>query len=94
MTKYNKIVSFSLFVLLALLISSCYKEPDFIGDNSKTEGKHFPVIAGFNIIESYSNGSSTEFVVEYYNRKTNSYLSQMSAGCMPFGGEWTCAKID
>jgi len=70
MTKYNKIVSFSLFVLLALLISSCYKEPDFIGDNSKTEGKHFPVISGFNIIDkadSYSQGEMVKVDLDFWS---------------------------
>ena len=70
MIKQNKLVSFSFFVLLALVISSCYKEPDFIGDNSTTEGKHFPVISGFNVVDkadSYNQGESVKVDLDFWS---------------------------
>ncbi len=70
MIKQYKMVSFSLFMLLTLFISSCYKEPDFIGDNSTTEGKHFPVIAGFKIVDkadSYNQGEKVKVDLDFWS---------------------------
>ena len=48
MYYFKKINLFLFLSLMAFGLSSCYEEPDWLGDNVTTEGKHFPVIAGFD----------------------------------------------
>lgn len=63
----------SLLPILAIVVfsfSSCYEEPDWLGDNVTTEGKHYPVIAGFNVLtegEYFPEGTAVELDLDYWS---------------------------
>ncbi|GJM35230.1 MAG: hypothetical protein DHS20C18_42310 [Saprospiraceae bacterium] len=67
--KYIK-TCFFLLVLSGLTFSSCYKESDWLGDNTTTEGKHFPVIAGFELVTEggpFSEGTSVQLDLDFWS---------------------------
>lgn len=41
---------FSLVVLFSVGLTSCYEQDDWLSDNTTTEGRHFPVIAEFFVL--------------------------------------------
>ena len=58
------------FILIGCLVvlSSCYEEPDWLGDNATTEGKHFPVIGTLSVSESsVVSGNSVELDLRYWS---------------------------
>ncbi len=66
----NMKISFFLLSMLLIGFSSCYEEPDWLGDNSTTEGKNFPVIAGFDLEtegETFAEGSTIQLDLDFWS---------------------------
>lgn len=70
MTLKNIKTCFFTLGLLAIGLSSCYEEPDWVGDNVTTEGKHFPVIAGFGLQtegDYFKEGTTIQLDLDYWS---------------------------
>lgn len=66
----NIIYSILILGMVGLIFSSCYKEPDWVGDNTTTEGKHFPVIAGVTLVTAgdfFQEGSTIQIDLDYWS---------------------------
>ncbi len=55
--------------LMALTMTSCYEESDWISENSTTEGKHYAQIQGVSIMDgaTYTPGSTITVLVDYWS---------------------------
>ncbi|GLR15648.1 hypothetical protein [Portibacter lacus] len=68
-TKYI-LRNLAFLFLIAFTVSSCYKESDWLGDNTTTEGKHFPVIAGITILDemdTYPVGTNIQIDLDFWS---------------------------
>lgn len=58
---------FSLVAVLAIVVmslSACFDDPDWLDENVTTENKHFPVIAGFQLLTE-ADGSYVDTIITY-----------------------------
>lgn len=62
---------YSVFILMLLVVfTGCYDEPDLLSDLTTTEGKHFPVIASFGTESgetTFSSGASVGLDLRYWS---------------------------
>ena len=64
----NKIKLLLLLLVVGLLFSSCYKEEDWLADNSTTEEKFFPVVQNvFSSVDSMKSGDTSIISVKYWS---------------------------
>lgn len=55
-------------LILTVLITACHDEPDWLGDNTTTEGNHFPVIGTLTASSTtVSSGGSIELDMRYWS---------------------------
>jgi len=53
---------------IAFLSVSCHDEPDWLGDNTTTEGRHFPVISTLEVDQTFvSSGDVVEVDVRFWS---------------------------
>lgn len=66
MKKMSKMKIFFFLLSVGLLFSSCYKEEDWVADNSTTEDKYFPVIQKVTVSTDMVATGDTSFVKVYF----------------------------
>lgn len=62
-----------MLLLIAISMSSCYKQSDVLEDLVKTEGKHFPVIATFTTESgdrAFTSGKMINLDLRYWSVET------------------------
>lgn len=66
----NRIYSLLTFVMLGMMISSCYEEPDFLSEIVTSEGRNFPVIADFTLLTTgspFKEGTKVDLDLDYWS---------------------------
>lgn len=59
---------FYILVLIAFGVTSCHDEPDWLGDNTETEGRHFPVIGTLSASETIvATGDMIELDMRFWS---------------------------
>ena len=61
---------FFVFLSLGLVFSSCYKEENWVDDNSQTEGKYYPVIQEVvrSGTDTIASGETVTLTVNYWSK--------------------------
>lgn len=54
---------------MSTVLVSCYDEPDWLGDNTTSEGRNFPVIAGLSVTngETFSSGETVNIDLDFWS---------------------------